>query len=89
MPENCVEYSALVDSIAGPFCMGIGNVSYVIARELGVRGVTDVARKMGVTRSAVYRWNEGGKLPPKKALALHFDHGVPWEVLKPLVEGRA
>lgn len=88
MPERRVSFQALFDIVAGKFLVDIGNVSYVIARQLGVDRSSHVAKKLGVSPQAVHSWDVAGKLPPLQAIRLHRDHGVPMSVLEPLVEGR-
>lgn len=69
--------------------MQYGKVTYTLTEALSVRNRSEIGKKLGVSRQAVEHWDNTGRLPAVKALALHFDHGVPWDVLKPLVEGRS
>lgn len=46
-----------------------------------MRGVTNLARKLKVTRSAIYQW--GDKVPAERVVDIERLTGVPRELLRP------
>ena len=48
---------------------------------LGLGGCSCVARKLGISRQAVFRWQKTGTVPPKQVMALcHLSGNLPSEI---------
>ena len=55
--------------------------------EISKRGLAGIARELGVTRSAVKQWQNAGKVPVRRVLALEQLTGVSRQKWRPDIYG--